>query len=385
MLTSSQTSGPEATERIQYLDALRVLAMLAVVFLHSSTATLGVGDGSAVWHFSNVITSLFNARVPLFFMVSGALLLDSPRTLSIAYTLKKRVLRLLVPLLVWSILYLAYQPIADWVVGGSPDWAGAIDKLKTLLGRPAIVPLWFMYAMICVYILSPLLKGLVDSLSRNLAIFMMALWVVFSCLLPTVAALVPDYLSSSFTLMPNYDFNFIAGYLGYFLAGYYLMKTKKSVPKKWLILAICINAAVIALGTWWKTDVLGFYSDIFKRHTYVFTVIMACSLFLLFKELMRERRLGRVASRVIGFLTPLTFGVYLAHSLMVALFTSWSPIRSIGLLIAYYLAELTASILLVAALSNIKLLSYAFVGRPYRAWRWRARRKDDARARREDR
>ncbi len=366
-------------ERIQYLDVLRVLAMLAVVFLHASAATLMVGDGSAVWHFSNALTSLFSAGVPLFFMISGALLLNSHKTVSVGYTLKRRVLRLLVPLLVWSLIYIAYSLVVSWRVGGSPDWAEAIYALKHLPGNPVIVPLWFMYAMIAVYILSPLLKRLVDNLSRDLVLYLLGLWVLFSCLLPTIQAFVPESVSPIFTLHVKYDLDFFAGYLGYFLLGYYLVKMDRTIPKKWLVLAIVVDAVVIALGTWWKTEALGEYSEIFKRQTHLFTMVMSCAVFLLFEDLLRDKRLKPMGDKVVGFLGPLAFGVYLAHSLMIDLLTSWRPIGSIGLLVAYYLAELGASVLLVALLSMVKPLSYAFVGRTYLVW-WRGRKEtDDAR------
>jgi surface polysaccharide O-acyltransferase-like enzyme len=361
----------ETSERIQYLDVLRMLAMAAVVFIHASTGTLSEAVTSPAWHLANVLTSVFSASVPLFFMISGALLLDSPKTLSVRYTLRTRVLRLLVPLLVWSFIYVAYDLVVSWRVNGSPDWADAVARLKSLPGDPVIVPLWFMYAIIGAYLLSPLLKRLVDGLTRSQVIYLLVIWALASCLLPTMAALMPESVSPLFTLNAKYGLDFFGGYLGYFLLGYYLAKTKRSFSKSLLVLLICFDAAVIAVGTWRATQADIVNPEAFKSYLHVFTVVMSSAMFLLFKEVMRQRSMGRILGRTVSFLAPLAFGVYLVHSLMIDLFTSWKPITSVGLLLAYYVCELVGSILVVAALSSLKPFSYVFVGRPFRAW-WRS-------------
>jgi surface polysaccharide O-acyltransferase-like enzyme len=375
-VTQEHPSG--ALERVQYLDVVRVLSMLAVVFLHSAARSLRAGYGSSVWHFVNVLTSLMSAAVPLFFMLSGALLLSSPHTLSVGYTLRKRVPRLLVPFLVWSVLAVAYYFAIEWRATGTPDWAGAIDKLKHLPSQPTAIALWFMYALIPLYILSPLIKRLVDSLSREAAIYLMALWVFFSCILPTVASFAPQSLRPIFTLDSRYDLSVMAGYAGYFVAGYYLMRLRRPVPKKWLAAVIGVDLVAISLGTWGKTAQLGAYSELFKTYTHLFTVVMSCALFLLCKELARDRALGKVAATAVGMLTPIAFGVYLVHNLLVDLFsrlTDWSPAGSIPLMVAYYLVVLVASVALIAALAAIRPLCWVLTGQRYAGW-WpfRARR-----------
>ena len=92
----------------------------------------------------------------------------------------------------------------------------------------------------------------------------------------------------------------MAGYAGHFVAGYYLMRMKRPVAKRWLIAIIGGDIVVITLGNWAETAGAGAHSEVFKTYTQVFTVVMSCALFLLFKEALRERALGRIpADRLI--------------------------------------------------------------------------------------
>ena len=357
--------------RVQYLDVLRVFSMLAVVLLHTVAGTLRSNYGSSQWHFSNVLTSLATASVPLFFMISGALLLSSPRTISVGYTLKRRVPRMLVPFLIWSCVAVAYYLAISWRLDGSADWTAAIDKLKHLPAKPTAIHLWFMYALIPLYILSPFIKRLIDALDRNLVIYLFSLWLFFSAVLPTVAAFLPESYSSILVLDRRYDLSIMAGYAGYFVAGYYLMRWQGRASKTWLALVALVDVVCIALGTWWKTTSLGEYGEVFKTYSGVFVVVLSCALFMLFKELLRERRLGRAGAAVIGFLAPLAFGVYLVHNLLVDLLSRlapWWPATSVQVVVLSYLAVVAASIAVVYVLSRIKPLSYALTGQVYRPW-----------------
>lgn len=371
----NEPSGHEVSEhpgarsaRIEYLDVLRVLSMLAVVLLHTMAGTLRANYGSSQWHFSNVLTALATASVPLFFMVSGALLLSSPHTASVGYSLKRRLSRVLVPFLVWSLIAVAYYLAVSWRFGGTADWTAAIDKLRHLPASPTAIHFWFMYALIPLYILSPLIKKMVDGLDRNLVIYLFAVWLFFSAVLPTVARFLPESYRPLLLLDPRYDPSLMAGYAGYFVAGYYLARLERPVSRAWLLLIVLADLGCVALGTWWKTDRLGAYSEIFKTYSGVFTVVLSCALFLLGKEMLRTRRLGRSSARLVGFLAPLAFGVYLVHNLLVDLLSRlvpWWPASSIWMVVVSYLVVLAASIALVFVLSIIKPLSYVLIGQPY--------------------
>jgi surface polysaccharide O-acyltransferase-like enzyme len=359
-------------ERIQYLDMLRVFAMLSVVFLHTAAGDLRADYGSSVWHFSNALTSLMSTSVPLFFMISGAVLLDTPKTLSVGYTLKRRVPRVLVPFLVWSLFAIAYYAAVGWGFGGAANWTASLSTLKNLPAQPTAVHLWFMYALIPLYLLSPIVKRLADSLDHKALIYLLILWVFFSSLLPTVAEFLPGSYRPLVVLNSSYNVTFLAGFAGYFIIGYYLMHLKRRVSAKLLALVIAADTTLMSLGTWWKSGSTSGYSEAFKSYTGIFVLVLSIAVFLLFKELMRERRLKGIGSAAVGFMVPLSFGVYLIHLFAVDLIyraIPWSPAKSVLVLIGAYLVVLAVSLVLIFAILHVRLLGYAFTGQRYRSWR----------------
>ena len=75
---------------IHYFDYIRFMAMICVIYMHGAAIGLR-GTINADWHFINIITSFSFIAVSLFFMMSGYLLLSNPKTLDIAYLVKKRI------------------------------------------------------------------------------------------------------------------------------------------------------------------------------------------------------------------------------------------------------------------------------------------------------
>ena len=110
-------------------DLLRVLSMLGVVYLHTAAGALRHPENPAVWHFSNLVTALATTAVPLFFMLSGALLLSRPETADPRVIFRRRLPKVLLPLLAWSgiIILLTSRetrpgPPPCWSICSMPRW-----------------------------------------------------------------------------------------------------------------------------------------------------------------------------------------------------------------------------------------------------------------------
>lgn len=97
-------------ERIEYFDVLRVIAMLAVILNHSfghfSVDECLKYQNTLIWHVDNTLNTFTRFNVPIFLMISGALLLKNEKSESVEYLFKKRIPRILVPFLVWDMIYI---------------------------------------------------------------------------------------------------------------------------------------------------------------------------------------------------------------------------------------------------------------------------------------
>lgn len=93
-------------KRIIYIDILRIVACLMVIFNHTNERGFllflndGQGIPSFVWHL--LCATICKNGVPIFFMISGSLLLNKDESLRDTY---KRLPRIIIDVLLFSLLY----------------------------------------------------------------------------------------------------------------------------------------------------------------------------------------------------------------------------------------------------------------------------------------
>ena len=216
--------------RAAWADLCRALAIFGVVMIHACGAAFYAFEKIPLsdWLAANALDSLSRAAVPLFLMLSGALLLRQPAQAFSFELIIKRLARVAIPLVAWSLLYL-YR---NQVLSGQPsDWL-------SILVTPAMYHLWFAYTMVGIYLLLPFLAAMFETVrhSNRAALYLTGLWVAAICM--------PVYLRSP-------TFEPLLGYCGYFLLGA-LLATRQSVRLPvlaWVALYL-VACSVTFLLTW---------------------------------------------------------------------------------------------------------------------------------------
>ena len=98
-------------ENLFWIDLIRVIASLGVIVIHVAADV--ITEWGAVpqgwWWTTHLYDSLVRGCVPVFIMVSGALLLPSQETL--AEFFRKRFHRVMIPFLVWTVIYLLWKKV----------------------------------------------------------------------------------------------------------------------------------------------------------------------------------------------------------------------------------------------------------------------------------
>lgn len=141
---------------IQY-DAIRLIAILAIVLLH--TAANGVTQlppGSADWWLANLADSAGRVGVPLFLMLSGAILLPRQHE-NTRHFYQRRWRRIALPALIWSLLYLGWAQFKGYWKQQPVDLE---PQLWGIISGHSYFHLWFIYLLIGVYAVLPALRWL---------------------------------------------------------------------------------------------------------------------------------------------------------------------------------------------------------------------------------
>lgn len=361
-LPNSQPTAAASSSRarVAYLDRLRLLAMVGVVAVHVGAlyATDLAAGGQALgfaWHLANLLDAAGRVAVPIFLMITGALLLGSDSSLSPQLVWRRRIVRVALPLLVWSAVYIVLGALTV------PDYQ-PLEAVKRLIGKPAEIHLWYLYALIAVYLLLPLLRLLVKHASRRALLYVLGLWIVFSCLWRAAAGLLPALA------LPDYaNLDILGGYAGYVLLGWVLATIRKGPPPAFCLALFLAGVAVTACGTWVMTGRAGELNGVFYQYFMPNVAAAATGLFLL---LRRGSRAAGEAPAWVSRAAGLSFGVYLSHllflRLLYPLFTRLPMPAAVQQLLLLP-AVLAAALLFTALVSAVPGLRFAAFGLRNRA------------------
>ena len=292
-------SGP----RKQFLDVLRVLATCAVVLMHVLTGATDVTDASIVPEYRSLLLSVMDLVtwcVPIFLLISGYLFLNPKRTLTYPVMIKKYCRRIALAILLFGVPYAA----SELVVTERTFRIRMIpEALKMTLMGHTWSHMWYLYLILFLYLITPLLKKVL----RVLPVWGVAAVMAVIFLGSSVAPFLNKVLDvNSIPVLPDGGVYFL-----YYLCGYFFAVREVCVDKGrnvWLTAAV----AVLALGMILSRTLAGF--SIQMAYNYPFTVLLAVLLFAAgWNGSIKKHRLPWQEAGA------LSFAVYLVHPVYVNL------------------------------------------------------------------
>ena len=303
-------SGP----RKQFLDVLRVLATCAVVLMHVLTGATDVTDASIVPEYRSLLLSVMDLVtwcVPIFLLISGYLFLNPERTLTYPVMIKKYCRRIALAILLFGVPYAA----SELVVTERTFRIRMIpEALKMTLMGHTWSHMWYLYLILFLYLITPLLKKVLRVLPVWGAAAVMAVIFLGSSVAPFLNKVLDV---NGIPVLPDGGVYFL-----YYLCGYFFTVREVCVDKGrnvWLTAAV----AVLALGMILSRTLAGF--SIQMAYNYPFTVLLAVLLFAAGWNgggdgaalAAREKdRIHRISWQEAG---ALSFAVYLVHPVYVNL------------------------------------------------------------------
>jgi len=347
-------------QRIFYLDFIRVIAILLVIFIHVSAIDTTLNIGSGQWQITKIINYFAHISVPVFFMISGSLLLNSKKTTSLSYTWKQRIPRATIPFVMWSVI----SPIFVGIYAHSLSLKNVLHVVKTILYQPTSPTLWFMYPLIGIYILSPVIKTFVQNATTEMLVYVTGIWLVTCSLLPSIAVMLPKNFEHILELSPIANFFLVGGFTGYFILGYLLTKLKVENINN-LVLLLVFLIAGFAGNFISEANPTIFDPNNGYYVTSIFIPVMSVAAFILLQK-WGSRITSKVTIKVFEFLAPLVFGVYLIHNLLILYIEPYfmNTLGIHGLLGTFlrYLVVLGLSILIIWILNLIPGVNYLLTG-----------------------
>lgn len=336
-MTQTATTAPPVRagrESTAWLDLARIVAITAVVLVHV-IAPIVTGrwavEGSAGWWTGNAIDSALRWCVPVFVMISGALLLDPRRIERPRRFYARRMSRIGVPLIVWTLLYLGFR---RWWLGQDLSLG---DATRTVLAGSPFLQLYFLYVLVGLYAIAPFLKVVIRHTTRRMQAGLAAVLIGFGAVDQVADTLAGVGGSSAATrFLP---------FAGYFVAGW-VLRDIALTPQRVRAAAGVFTVSVVATGALVGAVTVpeGWGPPGRYLYGYLSPTVVAMSLaaFLLFRTLAERAR--RHADRL-GSAAGITFGIFLVHPLVLyPLQAHWHLPDTPALLVACVLLHLAITV-----------------------------------------
>ena len=327
----------KSKSRVYYVDFIRVFAICMVIILHCICDYFNNATNSQdiFWYIMGYVNELTRIGVPLFFMISGFLLLSS-NIPDVKNFYKHRFMKLCVPFIIYDIFY--------YIVFPGRQSFSIYEFLQELFNSGSSYHLWFMYSILFLYLLLPFIKKITD----NCSLKMLLLFFTISIFQTTIRPFINTVFNGSIYLFVTDDG--ISGYLGYMLLGYILGKYEFSPKTRRLIyLAGLLSYAVFPLISMHTMKATG--SSVYNGGYFINHYIEAASFFVACKQVIRKD------NKFFSKMSTLTMDAYFIHVFVIDNLKKINFGMSLFVIIPIYIvASILLSFFWAYIVSKIKIL-----------------------------
>lgn len=306
-------------EKKTYLEALRIISAFFVIFTHLPSASYFL-DAHGISRFIAIVISIISRiSVPVFFMISGALLLDKQEDYKTI--IKKRFLRICGVIFIFELgmfilAYLYFNVYKHIPFEGSfiktfikGALTGTLDNLGSY---------WFLYIYLAFVLSLPFMRIIAPKIEEKDIKFILITHFCFVTLLPILNFVLRLVGFGDVSYNSGFDVPFANKMIFlYPFIGYYIDKKidVKKFGKKELLLWTyiflgCLSITILMI--YLEAKIKGGFSVTYAG---IFDYAFATLIFVIFKYLFEvklpNKKYWNKISRIICFIGPLTFGMYL--------------------------------------------------------------------------
>lgn len=315
-------------KRFFYLDELRMIAILAVILCHIDILYQH-GTTSFKLVLPYLLTNLGRMGVPIFLMISGALLLN--KDYDLLFFLKKRFSRILIPFIFWVLVIGAFH---YFVLGSSLN-----KSIDWMLGSGIT---WYIYELIGAYLFIPVVNAFIEKFGDTGVKYFLIIW--FITLFTTTFKFHP---------FPSLKLGYFAGFIGYMVFGYYLFSNKfKFADDEMMLIGVVLFIVFYIINC---TNSL--INENFFPYMSIILALQSAGVFLFFSYANKYSQDNK--DSIIG-----RMGNYIENGWIGKIVYSIS-VCSYGM---YFTHTFFYKTLLVFKINSIKLLPVIFVGVVFLSW-----------------
>ncbi len=264
------------------IQILRALAIIAVVVIH----TYPSGE-----LFGVVLRPFVNYAVAMFVFLSGYL--TKTEIADYKTFMKKRILKVLVPYVLWSCLYMVPKGFDGFFI-------------KLLTGRCCGI-YYYIFVYIQFVLITPLVSKLIKSKFRYLGYFVTPVFMILFEYLPI--------LMGGEDVGQWYKYAFCSWFIFYYLGmmvGNGYIKLEKSTSWYISIYILALAVSVLEGFVWYKLNNYNMATTQLR-----FTSVVASIVFLLWMRIYINKEASKSPSKLLLALGNTSFGIYLCHAALI--------------------------------------------------------------------
>lgn len=337
------------TNKIVFLEYLRVICAIAVVLDHIAIAAIHIfADDATVFEKCayNGIQHWSHFAVPVFLMISGFLLLNPNKPIDYKKSISKYAKRMIIVLLVigtafaYMELFFKNRSFAIYDIG---------EAIYNVLIGKTWDHMWYLYVLIGIYLVLPVLRSIFQSLPNNIIDTFLLILFIFSSVLPTINAM------TGFSLGIQIPITSI--YLFYFLIGRRLATLDKTMVTRIGSSHVCIICLMLfPILFAWLENAKGLYQFApLSGYASPFVVALSLAIFLFAKD--KNNVLTNIYNRggyLLKHISDNSFGIYIFHMLWVNILYKIVKFNPLD----YNVIVLIPIVLLVLIVSDVTTILY---------------------------
>lgn len=342
--------------RIIAYDIMRIVAALAVIMTHCSAVLVSYHQPNTIsFTVGNFFDSLSRMGVPIFLMISGALMLNENKKRTIKEMLNYS-LCILVLLVVWSLIYsITFEIIIPLTQSQTVSIRNIL--YSAIFGH---YHLWYLYVAIGLYLITPILRLFVKTENKKYITYFLVLSILIRFVVPFA-----NFFCNLFMFEPNWisqyanSFRIVFSHecLTYYVLGWYLttFDFKEKTKKLIYILGVVGFLITFFCSQFFTTETQKAYS-VFYNNGIINILLYSVALFLFIFSFFKDKELK--IKGIIYKLSNLSFGVYAIHVLVLYFaikYTGGIEHNSFRLVVEY-ISTTVFSFLISYLLSKVPLL-----------------------------